>query len=311
MALPIFSRMYDKRIKKVENNNVFKIIIHADLIVEDAALESILAKEMFHHDGDIEGASTKYLEQFADPKPTNRNEKLVKDYSIKIIARTVYFNDSIGIICLSYNRAGKENITDVSNQKHLTYDLKAGKIVKLSDIVIPSLCDYLRGQGVDAEIVTDIKIGYYNYVAKTDNNVLNLQPYRLHKNMTDYGLQLIGINRENIVQQVAERTIFSDKVENEPSFPGGIEELMRFLSANIKYPKVAEEEGIQGRVFISFVVDSSGVIRDATLTSNSSDPSLDSEALRVVRLMPKWKPGSINGSPVSVKHILPVNFFLK
>ena len=101
-----------------------------------------------------------------------------------------------------------------------------------------------------------------------------------------------------------------DVVEEMPSFPGGQGALMSFLNSNIKYPVVAQENGVQGRVIVGFVVERDGSITDVKVM-RSVDPSLDREAQRVVRAMPRWKPGKQNGSAVRVKYTVPVVFRLQ
>ena len=100
-----------------------------------------------------------------------------------------------------------------------------------------------------------------------------------------------------------------DKVEQMPSFPGGNAALMNYLSQNIKYPVIAEENGIQGRVVVQFVVGKDGHISDVRV-AESVDPSVDKEAVRVVKNMPKWIPGKKNGQSVTVRYTLPVTFRL-
>lgn len=101
-----------------------------------------------------------------------------------------------------------------------------------------------------------------------------------------------------------------DVVEEMPSFPGGQGALMSYLASNIKYPVVAQENGVQGRVTVSFVVERDGSISDVRV-ARSVDPSLDREAQRVVKSMPRWKPGKQNGSAVRVKYTVPVVFRLQ
>lgn len=101
-----------------------------------------------------------------------------------------------------------------------------------------------------------------------------------------------------------------DVVEEMPSFPGGNGALMSYLASNIKYPVVAQENGVQGRVTVSFVVERDGSISDVRV-ARSVDPSLDREAQRVVKSMPRWKPGKQNGSAVRVKYTVPVVFRLQ
>ena len=101
-----------------------------------------------------------------------------------------------------------------------------------------------------------------------------------------------------------------DVVEEMPSFPGGQGALMQYLGSNIKYPVVAQENGVQGRVIVGFVVEPDGSISGVNVM-RSVDPSLDKEAMRVVKSMPKWKPGKQNGSAVRVKYTVPVVFRLQ
>ena len=107
-----------------------------------------------------------------------------------------------------------------------------------------------------------------------------------------------------------EETKVFDVVEQMPSFPGGPSALFEYLSKNIKYPVVAEENGIQGRVIVTFVVEKDGSITDVRVVK-SVDPSLDKEAQRVVKSMPRWIPGKQNGSAVRVKYTVPVTFRLQ
>lgn len=107
-----------------------------------------------------------------------------------------------------------------------------------------------------------------------------------------------------------EETKVFDVVEQMPQFPGGQQALFEYLSKNIKYPVIAEENGVQGRVIVTFVVERDGSITDVKVVK-SVDPSLDKEAQRVVKAMPHWIPGKQNGSAVRVKFTVPVTFRLQ
>lgn len=111
-------------------------------------------------------------------------------------------------------------------------------------------------------------------------------------------------------QPKEEETKVFDVVEQMPQFPGGANALFEYLSKNIKYPVVAEENGVQGRVIVTFVVERDGSITDVKVVK-SVDPSLDKEAKRVVSGMPHWIPGKQNGSSVRVKYTVPVTFKLQ
>ena len=109
-------------------------------------------------------------------------------------------------------------------------------------------------------------------------------------------------------QPVNKNSVY-DVVEQMPSFPGGISGLRTYLNQNIRYPAEAQENCVQGRVVVSFVVGKDGHISDVTVL-RSVDPSLDKEAVRVVRNMPRWTPGKQGGEPVRVRYNVPVSFRL-
>ena len=100
-------------------------------------------------------------------------------------------------------------------------------------------------------------------------------------------------------------------VESMPEFPGGQQALFKYINENVKYPVIAQENGIQGRVICQFVVNKDGSIVDIEVVRSGGDPSLDKEAVRVVKSMPKWKPGKQRGKPVRVKFTVPINFKLQ
>ena len=112
------------------------------------------------------------------------------------------------------------------------------------------------------------------------------------------------------VEEEEEEVVFV-VVETMPEFPGGQQALFKYLSENIKYPVIAQENGIQGRVICQFVVNKDGAIVDIEVVRGSGDASLDKEAVRVIKSMPKWKAGKQRGKAVRVKYTLPVNFKLQ
>ena len=99
-------------------------------------------------------------------------------------------------------------------------------------------------------------------------------------------------------------------VEEMPEFPGGELALRKYIANSIKYPVIAQENGIQGKVYVTFVVDRDGSVSNAHV-ARGIDPSLDKEALRVVNSLPKWKPGKQRGKPVRVSYTVPINFVLQ
>ena len=114
------------------------------------------------------------------------------------------------------------------------------------------------------------------------------------------------IAQENTKQ---EKEIPFDMVETMPEFPGGEQAMYKFIIDNIIYPTNAKEQGIAGKVYVRFVVEKDGSITDVK-TMRDFNPELDAEAIRVIKMMPKWKHGTQQGKPVRVMFTLPINFKL-
>ena len=110
-------------------------------------------------------------------------------------------------------------------------------------------------------------------------------------------------------EEVQEQEIFQI-VEEMPAYPGGEQKLMEFISKGIKYPQIARETGIQGRVFVGFVIEPDGSVSNVKVLRGIGG-GCDEEAMRVVKSMPKWKPGKQRGKAVRVSYMLPVNFKLQ
>ena len=109
-------------------------------------------------------------------------------------------------------------------------------------------------------------------------------------------------------EKTINQKVYSE-VDEMPVFKGGQEALMKFLQDNIVYPEEAKKSGFQGKVFISFVIDELGVVRESRIT-RGVNPALDKEAFRVVKLLPEWVPGKKEGKPVKVEMTLPIKFAL-
>lgn len=124
-------------------------------------------------------------------------------------------------------------------------------------------------------------------------------------------------NTAEIVEKAVEssdpKKVFTGKVydlvDEMPSFPGGLEELYKWIDNNVQYPAVARENGIEGRVILKFIVEKDGSLSDSTVI-HSVHPMVDREALRLVGQMPKWNPGKRAGIPVRVRYCLPIKFKL-
>ena len=134
--------------------------------------------------------------------------------------------------------------------------------------------------------------------SQDETTVIYATPVKTSEN--EVAIQVAPIDKDDEVFMV---------VEEQPEYPGGTEALLNFLRENINYPEYCKENKIQGRVIVTFVVEKDGSIVEAEVVKSVSD-ELDAEALRVVNLMPKWKPGKQRGENVRVKYTVPVNFRL-
>lgn len=155
---------------------------------------------------------------------------------------------------------------------------------------------------------------YTYYFAKdkcTDVDMYYLfQP--CHKRMSKEYYDHLGMHARGVIKKKAESAASNDNEVKEmaevaPQYPGGEAEMIKFINKNINYPKDALNNGIQGRVIVGFVVNTEGEITDVKI-QRSLTTTLDNEAMRVIKLMPKWKPGMQKGKPVNVHYSLPVTF---
>jgi protein TonB len=125
--------------------------------------------------------------------------------------------------------------------------------------------------------------------------------------MAVFGLTTVSAQKTVVAKK--NQKVF-DVVEQMPEYPGGQAALFEYLSKNIKYPADAEKKKVEGKVFVTFVVDSDGKITDVSLLKKVF-PSLDAEAIRVISAMPNWIPGRQKGQAVRVKYTVPIMFRLK
>jgi protein TonB len=135
-------------------------------------------------------------------------------------------------------------------------------------------------------------------LAKTTNNNVN----------TNEEVVVEDDGGEQIIEEVVETPIFT-VVEEMPTFPGGDESRVKFLTENIKYPQMARESGIQGTVYVTFVIDEKGRVADVKVLRGIGG-GCDEEAVRVVKMMPPWNAGKQSGKPVRVQFNMPIKFTL-
>jgi len=244
---------------------------------------------------------------------------------------------------LFYNkRLDGADLIETTRERHFIYDVAQGKVLTLADVFQPKAVNemkqFIGKHAPQMELKSNkILVGFikegkfqgksYFFVDSkpyifTDQfkALINYDSIMAQKHKAD---SLLAVERaKQYRQRMEQQTIANSSdnnasggvlvfeiVEQMPEFPGGAAGLMQFLSNNIKYPAIAEENGIQGRVVCTFVVECDGSITDIKV-SRPLDPSLDKEAVRVLSKMPKWIPGKQKGKPVRVKYSVPVTFRL-
>ncbi len=119
-----------------------------------------------------------------------------------------------------------------------------------------------------------------------------------------------ALGQEHEGEDVQVDTSKSVVVESMPSFKNGIKGLKKYVKKNLKYPKTAKEDKVEGRVLVEFVVSKTGSVKDVVISEGVRE-DLDSAALELVLSMPKWQPGLQDGSPVDVRYMIPINYRLK
>ena len=117
---------------------------------------------------------------------------------------------------------------------------------------------------------------------------------------------LISAHAQKTVVSQTNQKVF-DTVEQMPEYPGGMQAMIEFLQTNMKYPEDAKKQKVEGRVMVQFVVETDGSVSDVHVAKQVF-PSLDAEAIRVVKAMPNWTPGKEKGRVVRVKYLLPIVF---
>ena len=185
---------------------------------------------------------------------------------------------------------------------------------------VKSMLPEIRRQ-IDAEfkklMLLYASFGTYTQIAKVNENELHLinrngkkECYtRKKETMEEFELRQQKTQEKEDAALKEDKIYYAGYVAEEPSFPGGESALSDFISKNLRYPIFAKEKGIQGRVQVSFIVEKDGSLTDFVITE-SKDPSLDKEAIRVLQSMPKWNPGKNDGQFVTVKTYKYVSFNL-
>jgi len=230
-----------------------------------------------------------------------------------IIAALVFF---ALIICLPilYKQiieSRKERMVEVTTLSNIEIDQK--KVEKPKDIIIEKPAPPLKSSikftppviKPDEEVQEEEEIKTQEELTKTE---VTISIADVKGTDEENGIDIAELNNM-IVEEDTTSAPYS-VVEQMPEFPGGETALRKYLSSTVKYPEIATENGIQGKVYVSFVVDRSGSISNVKI-ARGVDSSIDKEAMRVVKSMPKWIPGKQNGEPVRVSYTVPINFVLQ
>ncbi len=180
-------------------------------------------------------------------------------------------------------------------------NISADEILNQEQIILSIDGEQLTISGSDAEVQVKklLSNGNYDVNKKEENGII----------------YLTAITTEDTKSVLIPKTLDPDEeiffiVEDMPEFPGGDLALRKFIAASVKYPEIAQENGIQGKVYVTFVVGDDGYVKNAKI-ARGVDPSLDKEALRVVSSLPQWKPGKQRGQAVNVAYTVPINFALQ
>ncbi len=237
----------------------------------------------------------------------------------------------VGVIILAFLvslgiselQRAEETITAEAEQEMVTVDSateeEAEEEVEEERFEEPEVEEVLPEEVLNTVKVTELAIVDDSEVTKDDEIKTREE---LTQTETAFGAKNFdeGTDDVTVVREIKNEVVVEEKkkpepekiftaVEEQPSFPGGTAAMYKFLSENIHYPEMAAQNNIQGRVTVQFVVEKDGSIGEVKVV-RGKDPDLDKEAVRVVKSMPKFTPGKMNGQAVRVWYTLPVNFKL-
>jgi TonB family protein len=188
---------------------------------------------------------------------------------------------------------------DATYSKYLNLKLKIGKKGIVSNVDFIS-----NASDNDIQIIKKVFYGLTDFIPGKEEGVSVNSILYIEVQLSNGGLNLVYDENDTIDN--SEYFI----VEEMPEYPGGETALRQFIATKIKYPVLAQENGIQGKVYVSFVIDKDGLPGSFTILQ-SVHPLLDEEAINVLKSMPRWKPGFQKGKPVRVLYTVPVGFVLQ
>ena len=324
--------------KKVfkQKKKLHRVSLNITYLEEDTGIEPYACRYLFNDTVHtvLTDAVSAYLSTMGEETESAGSKKYDSEtlYSLEVVTQhpgkyTCYF------ICrehIQYEKGLKKSRT---KQRNLIYDEVNHRILKVEDVFAPQEAAHIKQlantSSVDMLMNDDLlMLGY-----QKNGKLVEQRDYNFDRDFRMFNgkfLSLVGkdslqmehdraqklkdttaalVSGEKLVTAVETGEKVFDVVEQMPAFPGGQAALIKWISENVKYPSIAEENGIQGRVVCSFVVERDGSVTDVKVV-RSIDPSIDKEAVRVLKKMPRWNPGRQGGSPVRVKYTVPVTFRL-
>ena len=222
----------------------------------------------------------------------------IKKIAVFIITLVV-----LGAICIFWNAV--ENLGKPKEQTNKSVD----KAMQSSSVVSQPEQNKINTQIVN-EVETEFMVEYYRDLEDEIDEFEDIDEYNDAESYDLSENEEIELE-ESLEPDYSGQTIYqSVEVDEEPKFPGGEHELMEYIADNIVYPQTAIDEGIQGRVFVSFVVEPNGKVTNVEVVRGIGG-GCDEEAVRVVQSLPNWEPGVKRGKNVRVAFVVPVKFALE
>ncbi|HAH22922.1 MAG TPA: energy transducer TonB [Prolixibacteraceae bacterium] len=205
----------------------------------------------------------------------------------------------------------KDTMTEVTTLSNIEIDKQ--KMEKPKEVIIEKPAPPLKSSikftppviKPDEEVREDEEIKTQEELTKTD---INISTADVKGTDEVNGMDIADLNKMMVGEDSTSAPY--SVVEQMPEFPGGEAAMMKYLHNSVKYPRIATENGVQGKVYVNFVVDKSGGISNVKVV-RGVDAALDNEAVRVIKAMPKWIPGKQNGETVRVSYTVPINFVLQ
>lgn len=288
----------------------------------DETLEQFLGGEMFGIGATFDQALPIYYKKFKKVK----KEELKNITVAAVAASECYRIIPTQVICVRYNSAGMKSPSDTSGDKYVTYDFKNKKVVELADIVTAPVFQALKSKGLDVDGVTNIRIKNDSLFVGIGEVNLNIDITKFYTNLSDYAFQILANSRDSYV-----KTVEAKAGTGTPTYPGGEDEMMKYIADNTHFPKGHQLPGMGGgrgmgmppmgmpggqpgrmpqmnnQVTFKYTVNADGSPY-STYIDKSIDPYFDAEALKVMLAMPKMEAAGTADAKDRYQFSIPVTF---